>query len=287
MDDYAEATGTIGSFARSERVRSVVAAPVMVEGGIWGVLAAVWSDRPPPPEDTAQRMASFAELLDTAIANADTRDQLTESRARVLLAADEARRRIAGDLHDGAQQRLVQTVVTLKLLDRALRDGTGDAAGLVAEALRSAEDAMSDLRDLARGILPTVLTSGGLRSAVEALVARLEVTVDVDVPRERLAPEIEASAYFVIAEALTNVVKHAHAEQASVRAAVEGDALAIAIRDDGVGGADPHGHGLLGLADRVDALGGTLRIDSAEHGGTVVCARLPLSTRPAGTPDAG
>jgi PAS domain S-box-containing protein len=289
MDDYAAATGTIGDVARSERVRSVVAAPVMVEGGIWGVLAAVWSDRPPPPDDTAQRMSSFAELLDTAIANADSRDQLTESRARVLLAGDEARRRVARDLHDGAQQRLVQTVVTLKLAHRALRDGddTGNAERLVAEALCNAEDATSDLRDLARGILPTVLTSGGLRAAVEALVSRLDVPIDVDVPLERLPTEIEASAYFVVAEALTNVVKHAHAGRASVRAAVEGDELAIAIQDDGVGGADPHGQGLLGLADRVDALGGTLRIDSAEHGGTVVSARLPLSTRPAGTSNAG
>jgi PAS domain S-box-containing protein len=287
MDDYAAASGTIGDVARTAGTRSVVAAPVTVEGSIWGVLAAIWSDRPPPPEDTADRLSRFAELLDTAIANADSRDQLTESRARLLLAADEARRRVTRDLHDGAQQRLVQTVVTLKLAHRALREDSGAAEPLVAEALGTAEDAMSELRELAHGILPTVLTRGGLSAGVDAFVSRLDLAVDVEIPLSRLPLAIEASAYFIVTEALTNVVKHAQAGRASVRAVVDGGALALEVRDDGIGGADPHGQGILGIADRVDALGGTLSIESSEQGGTVLSARLPLSTLPAVSPDGG
>ena len=284
MDDFAVASGTIGDVARTAGVRSVVAAPLVVEGGIWGVLAAIWSDRPAPPDDTADRMSRFAELLDTAIANADSRDQLTESRARLLLAADEARRRVVRDLHDGAQQRLVHTVVTLKLAHRALRQDPGAAEPLVAEALDTAQDAMSELRELAHGILPTVLTRGGLRAAVDAFASRLDLPVDVEVPLSRLPPAIEASAYFIVAEALTNVVKHAQAGRAKVRAVVDDGALDLEVRDDGVGGADPHGPGVLGIADRIDALGGTLHIGSAERGGTVLAARLPLSPHSTGAP---
>jgi PAS domain S-box-containing protein len=279
MDNYATASGTIGAVAQNAGVRSVVAAPVVVENRIWGVLAAVWSDGPVPPDDTAERLSSFAELVDTAIANADSRDQLTESRARVLLAADEGRRRLARDLHDGAQQRLVQTVVALKLAQEALDEGPDAARGLVAEALGTAQDAMGDLRELVHGILPSVLTRGGLRPAIDALVSRVDLAVDVEVPGARLPAEIEASAYFIIAEGLTNAIKHARAGHAWVRATVDEGALAVEVRDDGVGGADPHGHGLLGIADRVEALGGALRIASPAGEGTVLAARLPLSTR--------
>jgi signal transduction histidine kinase len=280
MDDFAVATGVIGEVARGAGVRSVVAAPVMVDNCIWGVLAAVWSDGPPPPDDTADRLASFAELVDTAIANADSRNQLTESRARVLLAADEARQRLARDLHDGAQQRLVQTIATLKLAHHVLqRDGAG-AKPLVADALGSAQEAVDDVRELARGILPGVLTRGGLRPAIEALVSRVDLPVHVEVPIARLLPEIEASAYFIIAEALNNVVKHARASRAAVRAVVGESGLAVEVRDDGVGKADRQGHGLLGVADRVEALGGTLRIESPEGGGTTLSAWLPLPARP-------
>ena len=277
MDDYAEATGPISDVARAARVRSVVAAPVVVDGRTWGALIAVWSDRGPPPDDTEERIARFAELLDTAIANADSRDQLTASRARVLAAGDDARRRVVRDLHDGAQQRLVHTIVTLKLAQRALRDSPGDTDALLAEALTSAERATAEVRELAHGILPAVLTRGGLRAGVQAFVSRLDLPVDVDVRGDRLPPDIEASAYFIVAEALTNVVKHAEASRASVRASIDDGALTLEVRDDGVGGADPAGHGLLGVADRVDALGGLLRIERTDGGGTALTARLPLS----------
>jgi signal transduction histidine kinase len=269
-DDVPASTGPIGEAARATDARSVVGAPIVVDGRTWGVLAAVWSDRGPPPEDTEERMAKFARLLDTAIANADSRDQLTASRARVLAAGDEARRRVVRDLHDGAQQRLVQTIVTLKLA----RQDPEQAEELTAEALETAERAMVELRELAHGILPAMLTRGGVRAGVAAFVARLDLPVDVDVMSDRLPADIEASAYFIVAEALTNVVKHAAATRATVRAAVEDGVLVIVVGDDGAGGADPEGHGLVGIADRVAAHGGSLRIESED--GTVLTARLPL-----------
>jgi signal transduction histidine kinase len=220
-------------------------------------------------------MAHFAQLLDTAIANADSRDQLTASRARLLSAGDEARRRVVRDLHDGAQQRLVHTIVTLKLAQRALRAQDENAASLLSEALEHAKQGNEELRELAHGILPTVLTRG-LGAAVDAVVMRLDLPVRVDVPAERFPAEIEASAYFIVAEALTNVVKHAHARRAEVRASAEDGMLRVAVRDDGIGGADPDGHGLVGMGDRVTALGGRLEIESPAGGGTLVAATLPL-----------
>jgi PAS domain S-box-containing protein len=279
LDDVAGATGPIGDVARRAGVQSTAGAPVVVDGRTWGVLAAIWGDREPPPDLTEERLARFAELLDTAIANADSRDQLTASRARVLAAGDDARRRVVRDLHDGAQQRLVHTIITLKRAQRALHEDRSDAETLLAEALGTAERATAEVRELSHGILPSVLTYGGLRAGVHAFVSRLDLPVDLDVSRDRLPPEIEASAYFIVAEALTNVVKHARATRATVWAAADDGVLALEVRDDGVGGANPDGHGLMGIADRVDALGGQLRIESTDGDGTVLTARLPLSTR--------
>jgi signal transduction histidine kinase len=279
LDDVAAATGPIGDVARRAGVRSTVGAPIVVDGRTWGVLAAVWVDREPPPDDTEERMASFAELLDTAIANADSRDQLTSSRARLLAAGDDARRRVVRDLHDGAQQRLVHTIITLKQAQQALNEDRSDAETLLAEAVGTAEKATAELRELARGILPSALTRGGLHAGVDAFVSRLDLPVDLDVSNERLPPDIEASAYFIVAEALTNVVKHARATRATLWAAADDGVLTLEVRDDGVGGANPDGHGLMGIADRVDALGGVLQIDSTDGEGTVLTVRLPLSTR--------
>ena len=195
----------------------------------------------------------------------------------MLTAADEARRRVVRDLHDGAQQRLVHTIVTLKLAQRAFRDEDGKAESLLGEALEQAEQGNRELRELAHGILPAVLTRGGLRAGVHAVVARLDLPVRVDVPAERLPAEIEASAYFVVAEALTNVVKHSHAAHAEVTASRQDGMLRIEVRDNGTGGADPDGHGLVGMRDRVTTLGGRLEIESPAGGGTLVAATLPLS----------
>jgi signal transduction histidine kinase len=241
------------------------------------VIVASWGGERSLPGDTEERMAKFAQMLETAIANADSRDQLISSRARLLTAGDEARRRVVRDLHDGAQQRLVHTIVTLKLAQQALRDEDGKAESFVSEALEQAEQGNRELRELAHGILPAVLTRGGLRAGVNAVVARLNLPVRVDVPAERLPAQIEASAYFIVAEALTNVVKHSHAGRAEVTASREDGMLRIEVRDNGAGGADPDGHGLVGMRDRVTTLGGRLEIKSPAGAGTLVAATLPLS----------
>jgi signal transduction histidine kinase len=257
-------------------LRASVGAPIVVEGRLWGVAVAIWSGDQSPPGEIEARMAEFIQLLDTAIANADSRHQLNASRARLVTEADEARRRVVRDLHDGAQQRLVHTVVALKLAQQALGKGNGDGEVLVGEALEHAQRGNAELRELAHDILPAALTHGGLHAGVDALAARLDLPVAVEVPPDRFTAEIERSAYFVVSESLTNIIKHANARQAQVRTVVDGSTLHIEVRDDGIGGADPHGHGLVGIDDRVTALGGQLDIESPPGGGTVVHATLPL-----------
>jgi len=277
FDGLAASGGRAGELVRRAGVRSGLGAPVVVGDRAWGVLAAVWTDRDLPSDATEERLAAFAELLGTAIANADGREQLAASRIRLLAAGDEARRRVVRDLHDGAQQRLVHTVIALKLARRALHEHPSEAEALLDQALAAAEDATAELRELAHGILPAVLARGGLRAGIEAMVSRLDLPVDLDVTSERLAPEVESSAYFVVAEALTNVVKHAGATRAAVTAATADGTLTLEVRDDGAGGADPAGHGLTGIADRVAALGGRLHIESEPGAGTLLAARLPVA----------
>jgi len=278
LDDYAAASGAFGLDARDRGVSSAVATPILVEGGLWGVMIAGARHQQPLPADTEARLASFTELVATAIANAESRAALAGSRARIVAAADESRRRIERDLHDGAQQRLVHAVIVLKLGLRALANAEPNAGELVAEALRHAEQANAELRELAHGILPAALTRGGLRAGVQALLSRVSLPVSVDVSVERLPAGIEATAYFVISEALTNVVKHAGARGARVTARVDGAQLRVEVGDDGVGGARAvEGSGLGGLADRVAALNGRLVLESPSDGGTRVCALLPVS----------
>jgi PAS domain S-box-containing protein len=282
MDDYRSATGALGVVARARGVRSSLGAPIVVEGRLWGVIVSSWNDVQSPPPDAEGRLRQFTELAASAIANADQRAELVASRARVVAAADAARRKIERDLHDGAQQRLVETVVTLKLACQALRDGDREAGSVVADALAYAEEANAGLRDLAHGILPDVLTRGGLAPGVDLLVARLRIPVTIEVSVGRLPATTEASAYFVIAEALTNVTKHSGATSASVRSWVDEGSLRVEVEDDGVGGADARGPGLLGLADRVAAFGGRFEVVSPRSGGTRLSASFPLpdSQRP-------
>jgi GAF domain-containing protein len=276
IDSYADAPAAVRTFAAEGGISSSVGTPIVVEGRLWGAMGAGSSGPEPLPPETESRLASFTELLATAVANAEARTEVAASRARIVAAADEERRRVVRDLHDGAQQRLVHTILTLKLARRALEDGQGGAAALVDEALENAERGTAELRELAHGILPTVLTKGGLRAGVDHLAARSPVPVEADVSVDRLPSAIEASAYFVVAEALTNVAKHAHAERAEVIARIDGGALIVEVRDDGVGGAQRDGHGLLGLADRVAALNSELRVESPPHGGTLIAAAIPL-----------
>jgi signal transduction histidine kinase len=259
-------------------------APIALDGRPWGVAVAEWRGDRQPPADAGERMAQFARLLETAIANASSRDQLAASRARLLTEADAARRRVVRDLHDGAQARLVHTILTLGLARQAVREGDEDAEALVVEADEHAQHANDALRELAHGILPAELTSAGLRSAVAAMVERLELPVRVDLCPERFAAEVEANAYFIVAEALTNIVKHAGAGSATVTATADDGELRVEVRDDGVGGADPGGHGLIGIEDRATALGGRFALHSPPGGGTVLTVALPVSGRLAETP---
>jgi signal transduction histidine kinase len=226
--------------------------------------------------DQARQRILDAEELRARDAERIRLREVQASRARVIQAADEERRRVVRDLHDGAQQWLVHTVITLKLAREQL-DG-GDAAELVDAALANALRANEELRELAHGILPSVLTRGGLRAGIGALASRMPVPVETDVPPMRLAPAVEATAYFVTAEALTNVAKHSHAKRAWVSATFGERSLEVRVHDDGVGGARLDGTGLLGLQDRLAALDGRLRVETPRGGGTRITAEIPLAS---------
>jgi PAS domain S-box-containing protein len=277
VDDFAKAPGSAAAYARMLGVRSAVATPIVVEERLWGAMCAFSRRVEPLPTDAEARIGEFTELLATAIANIQARSELAASRARIVAAADDERCRVVRDLHDGAQQRLVHTIITLKMACAELEREQQAAPALVREALHNAERANVELRELAHGILPADLTHGGLRAAVAELASRTPVPVEIDVSVGRLPAAVEATAYFVVAEALTNIAKHARAKHAEVTARLEDGTLAVQVRDDGVGGARTDGSGLVGLADRLAALDGRLRIESPADGGTLVAAviRLP------------
>ena len=233
----------------------------------------------PLPPGTEDRIAAFAQLVSLAIENAETREELAASRARLVAAADAARRRIERDLHDGAQQRLLATALTLSMVHKRLGPDPNGAEALLASAREELDRGLCELRDLARGLHPAVLTDRGVEAAVGALVQRAPVPVEFNaaVP-ERLDATIEAAAYFVVSEALTNVAKYAQATSASVDLEVAGGTLVVSIADDGVGGADPGlGSGLRGLVDRVQAVGGRLEVSSPPGRGTRLRAELPTN----------
>jgi PAS domain S-box-containing protein len=259
------------------RTRELVSAPITVGGRVWGVVVVTWAEARAIPPDAEARLDQFKELIATAVANAESRAQLVASRARVVATADETRRRIERDLHDGAQQRLVHTVVTLKLAERALDGADGEAREFVAEALRNAQSAIDEVRELARGIHPRIL-SRGFGPALHTLARRCPVPVTLDVREAEALPELtDVTAYYVVSEALTNTARHAHASQVWITVDVDGSWLHLTVRDDGVGGADPsRGSGLRGLRDRVEALGGALDVRSERGEGTVLKVRIPV-----------
>jgi signal transduction histidine kinase len=243
------------------------------------VVASVIADRARIRVQDAEERLRLEEELRRRDAERIRVDEVRASRARVLEAADEERRRLVRDIHDGAQQGLVHTVLTLKFAQQALAPNDAAGAEMVGEALTHAKRATADLRELARGILPSALTNDGLHAAVDGLVSRAGVPVEVQVDGERLPPAIEATAYFVVAEALTNVAKHSGAESAAVVVRRDGDDLRIRVTDDGVGGARSTGTGLLGLSDRLAVLGGELHLESPAEGGTLVVATIPVPAR--------
>jgi signal transduction histidine kinase len=264
--------------ALAEDIRSAVDVPIVVGGRLWGAIN-VSSRYRRLPADTEQRLAEFTELIATAIANAEAHTKLTQSRARIVTTADETRRRIERDLHDGAQQRLVSMALQLRLAQKSVPAHLPDLHAGIGQVADDLTGVLEELREISRGLHPAILTEGGLRPALRMLARRsaVPVALTIDTGARYPAPT-EIAAYFVVSEALANTAKHADASQAEVVLREEDGALRLCVADDGVGGAQPqHGSGLTGLCDRVEALGGAIEITSAPGNGTVIRVSLPVA----------
>jgi signal transduction histidine kinase len=286
IDDYPEATGESAVAARAWGLRGCVGVPVNVEGRLWGVMYVASTTAAPLPAGTETRLAEFTELVATAIANAEARAELIASRARIVATADETRRRIERDLHDGAQQRLVSLALQLRAARAAVPPELGQLGADLERVTAGLTNALDELREYARGIHPAVLTVRGLGSALKTLARRCPIPVDLDIQADGRLPEpIEVAAYYVVSEALTNAVKHANAAKAAVKVEAVAGALRISVRDDGCGGADfTGGTGLVGLKDRVEALGGRISLHSPYGAGTTLGTELPLTSTDAVDP---
>jgi signal transduction histidine kinase len=271
--------GSVADCFRRAGVHTGVGSPIIVEGRLWGVAVAASSQPDPLPATSEDRVANFTELVGTAIANAESRAELTASRARIVTASDEARRRLERDLHDGVQQRLV----SLALLLRAAQDRVPPDLDELRESLSQVGDglagALKELQEISRGIHPAILSEGGLGPALKTLARRAPLPVEIIVRADQRLPErVEVAAYYVVAEALANVAKHADATSAYIDVESRNGVLELRVRDDGAGGADPaRGSGLIGLADRVEALGGTIDVVSPVGEGTSLLVTLPVA----------
>jgi GAF domain-containing protein len=276
-DRYDQDVGAAAEGAQ-RGIRSAVAAPITVGGSLWGLITIASKDEEPPP-GTEQRLVAFAELVATAIANAQARADLTASRARIVATADETRRRIERDLHDGAQQRLVSLALQLRATRAAVPPELSQLAQELDGVASGFTNALNELREYARGIHPAILSAGGLGPALKALARRFAVPVELHVQTMgRLQEPVEIAAYYVVSEALTNTARHANASSVAIDVQVAGGVLRIAVRDNGVGGARfAHGTGLVGLKDRVDALGGRIWLDSASGAGTLLQVEFPIA----------
>jgi signal transduction histidine kinase len=280
IDDYGESSGTFADAARDWGFHSSIGVPITVDGRLWGVVIVASARGASLPADTETRLAGFTELVGTAIANAEAQAALAASRARLVAAADEARRRIERDLHDGAQQRLVTLALRLREAQATAPPEAGELVRRLDDLAAGLNIALEELREIARGIHPAVLARGGLGAALAALARRCAVPVDLRVQvAGRLPGPVEITAYYVVCEALTNTAKHAEATAAEVTVEViagEG-VLRVCVRDDGRGGAAfSGGSGLLGLKDRVEASGGRIWLHSPPGQGTTLEAHVPL-----------
>jgi signal transduction histidine kinase len=278
IDRYPDRPESAGFDPREMGVRSAVGTPIVAEGQLWGVMIAGSTLEQPMPQDTEARLASFTELLATAVANAESRAALAASRVRIVAAADETRRRIERDLHDGTQQRLVSLGLELRAAQAALPPQLTDVDTDLSRVAKGLAGVGEELREISRGIHPAILSERGLEPALKALARRAAVPVELDVqPNRRLPERVEVAAYYVVSEALTNAAKHAHASVVHVDVDSGNSIVRLAIRDDGVGGADPaRGSGLIGLTDRVEALGGRIEVTSPTGRGTSVLVRIPI-----------
>jgi signal transduction histidine kinase len=275
---YENVRSDLARWMKSQGVRSGVGGPTVVEGRLWGVTVAMSCAGEPPPEDTEERLLRFNELVAAAIANTDSRAELVASRARVVAAADEARRRIERDLHDGAQQRLLSLALNLLQAQAEVPVGHRNLKDLLSQSIRDVKDILDDLREISQGLHPAIIAQRGLAPALGMLARRSAVSVKLSVHDHRRLPErVEVAVYYLVSEALTNAAKHAHASLVNVDLRVEDGMVRLSIHDDGIGGADPRaGSGLIGLRDRVDALGGTSQIISPTGQGTSLHVGIPI-----------
>jgi signal transduction histidine kinase len=275
--DWSSARGTVGEVARRLNIVSSVASPVVVEGRLWGAMVVASSDEL-LLADTEDRLENFTELLATAIANGESRSELAASRRRIVAASDQARRRIERDLHDGTQQRLVSLGLAARAAEADAAAGRGELRAYLSRIAAGLADAVAELQEFSRGIHPAILSEGGLGPALRTLARRSAIPVDLDVTTTaRCSEPVEVAAYYVASEALANAMKHAQASCVEISLASLNGSLLLSVGDDGVGGADPaRGSGLAGLTDRVEALGGSIRVRSAAGAGTHITAQLPL-----------
>jgi signal transduction histidine kinase len=280
MDSHDSAAGTHAARIRELGIRSAVGVPIIVDRRLWGAAIVGSSSADPLPPDTEARIGDFADLVATAIANAATRAELIASRARIVAAADDARRRLERDLHDGAQQRLVSLGLQTRLAESSVPPQLDSLKSQLSRVVSGLTDISTDLQEISRGIHPAILSKGGLGPALKTLARRCPVAVSLDLKIDRhLSDSIEVGAYYIVAEALTNTAKHSRASQVEVCAEAKDDALYLSIRDDGIGGADiGKGSGLIGLKDRAEALGGRMRIESPAGNGTSLSVTIPLDT---------
>jgi signal transduction histidine kinase len=278
MDSHSDAPGTQAARVRELGIRSAVGVPIIVDGVVWGAAIVGTTRSAPLPSDTEERVGDFADLVATAIANAATRAELVASRARIVAAADDARRRLERDLHDGAQQRLVTLGLQARLAEASVPPGLDELKGQLSGVVSGLMGASAELQEISRGIHPAILSKGGVVSALKTLARRCTVPVTLELAIERRLPDsVEVGVYYIAAEALTNAAKHARASEVTVHAESTVDHLSLTIRDDGIGGADfAEGSGLVGLKDRVAALGGELSITSPVGIGTAVVVTIPL-----------
>jgi signal transduction histidine kinase len=281
MDSHENASGSAAARIHESGLRGGVGAPIVVNGRLWGT-AIVGSSRPEPlAPDTEARVADFTDLVATAIANAEAHTELTASRARIVAAADDARRRLERDLHDGAQQRLVSLGLELRSAQASVPPELDALSEQISHIVSELTAVSKDLQDISRGIHPAILSKGGLGPALKTLARRSAVPVELDLHVDRRLPEsAEVAAYYVAAEAFTNAAKHARASRVNARVEADGATLLLSIRDDGIGGADTgRGSGLIGLIDRVEALGGRMEIASHTGDGTSLLVTIPLEKR--------
>jgi signal transduction histidine kinase/putative methionine-R-sulfoxide reductase with GAF domain len=275
--DWLAATGPVAEAARRLGIVSSVGSPIVVEGRLWGAMSVASTDEP-LPFGTEARLEKFSGLLATAIANAESRSQLAASRRRIVAASDLARRRIERDLHDGTQQRLVSLGLAARAAEADVPADRGDLRAELTRIAAGLADAVAELQEFSRGIHPAIISTRGLGPALRTLARRSPVPVDLEVTTNaRFLEPIEIAAYYVASEALANVLKHARASRIEISLGTRSDRLLLSIGDDGIGGADPaRGSGLAGLADRVEALGGSIRVHSAAGAGTRITVDLPL-----------